>query len=123
MNNTLAVPMIAAELRQRQRRGLSDLGQSVFDPYGGGGIDWGALIGRGIDVTGAVLSRSPYYSPDDPRYQGGGYPSFPQQPGYYPQQQQAYTLGSVGAGGVTVSPTTILLVGVAAALILFGKRR
>ena len=40
---------------------------NYFDAYGRT-LDINDLIARGIDVFGALVSRSPYYSPDDPRY-------------------------------------------------------
>lgn len=98
------------------------LGQLDFNP--GGGLDWTSIINRGIDVAGARLSRSPYYSPDDPRYQTQGGPMYyPQGPVYQGPPGSDYPLGNVGASGVQLSQTTILLIGLAAALFLFGRSR
>ena len=57
------------------------------------------LIARGIDVVGAWSSRSPYYSPDDPRYQQRG--------GYgYPQQYPGRTSNQDFNVGGSVDPRT-----------------
>lgn len=101
------------------------LGQLYFDEYGNPIWD---SINRGIDVIGAAVSDSPYYSPDDPRYQQGGYSpgGYYPQPQYYPQpaaQGGNLSLGSVGLSGVNVSPVTLLLGGIVLALIFFGKSR
>jgi len=45
----------------------------------GNQLSWYDLALRGIDVAGAALSRSPYVSPDDPRYQQRGGYGYPQQ--------------------------------------------
>ena len=72
--------------------GITGLGDFFTGGYGGG-IDWQAIIERGIDVAGARLGRSPYFSPDDPRYRPNvniGYPpgyGFP--PGGRPDQVSA----------------------------------
>jgi len=108
-------------LRRPQR--LQGLGQAVYyDSYGN--PMWDA-INRGIDVAGAALSRSPYYSPDDPRYQQGG---------YYPVSAGGYYSTGAGPGG-NFTPATVSTSGfqinwwAAAAIGLFvgafllGKRR
>lgn len=86
------------------------------------------LIARGIDVAGAALSHSPYYSPDDPRYQQrGGYP--------YPQAYPVRTnQNDVNIGGsldprrglttnLQISPWMLAVGGLAVGAFLFGRRR
>jgi hypothetical protein len=84
----------------------------------GGGIDWGSIIGRGIDVVGAAVSNSPYYSPDDPRYQQQG-------PVYYPQTGgggQVVTTGQGGAG-IHLSTNTLMLIAGGILIFLVARRR
>jgi hypothetical protein len=86
---------------------------------------WGDSINRGIDVLGAWASRSPYLSPDDPRFQQQQRGGYYQQP-YYEQRGVSVTGGidrtGVGAG-LNISTNTLLLVGVVAAVFLLGKGR
>jgi hypothetical protein len=65
---------------------------NYFDAYGRQ-LSINDLIARGIDVAGAWASRSPYYSPDDPRYR--------EQQGRYPQPSNVYWPQQ------TVSPTNL----------------
>lgn len=83
------------------------------------------LIARGIDVVGAWSSRSPYYSPDDPRYQQRG--------GYSNQQAIPYRTNGVNIGGsvdprggvstsLQISPMMLLIFGAVGGAFLFGRR-
>lgn len=80
------------------------------------------LIARGIDVAGAYAGRSPYISPDDPRYrnQRGGW--FPQS---YPGQgvpPGSAVPGAVNPQGFQMSWWAAGLIGVIAGAFLLGKR-
>lgn len=83
------------------------------------------LIARGIDVAGAYAGRSPYISPNDPRYRerrGGWYP----QSGY-PNQTRTntgdYIPGSVNPRGFQLNWWSAALIGVVVGAFLLGKRR
>jgi len=98
-------------------------GNYVFND--GTPLDTNDLIARGIDVAGAYLSRSPYVSPDDPRFQ--------QRVGVYPQGYPIRTTGGVNVGGsvspgglgasVQISPWMLMVGGLVVGAFLFGKRR
>lgn len=101
---------------------------NYFDRYGAP-LTLNDLIARGIDVVGAWGSRSPYISPDDPRYRGRNSPYvYPQG---YPRNQGADDFSIGGSlnprGGLSVnsqvSPWVLMLVGLGAGLLLFGKGR
>lgn len=79
---------------------------------------WGA-INRGIDVLGAYSSRSPYYSPDDPRYQqqqgrGGG---------YYPQPGGQVYASPQGGAGINLSTNTLMLIAGGILIFMVASRR
>lgn len=82
------------------------------------------LIARGIDVVGAWSSRSPYYSPDDPRYQQGQYPQYGQR---YPVSgaygQGGSIPGTVNPQGFQLNWWAAALIGVVAGAFFLGKRR
>lgn len=87
------------------------------------------LIARGIDVAGAALSHSPYYSPDDPRYQQGQYPvrygqNYPVSgyPGSPSQVPAGYVPGTVNTQGFQLNWWTAALIGVVIGSFLLGKR-
>lgn len=86
------------------------------------------LIARGIDVAGAYLSRSPYFSPDDPRYQRRGSYS-DQQGGQIRTNQNGVNIGGSldPRGGlntnVQISPWMLMIGGLVVGAFLFGKRR
>lgn len=84
------------------------------------------LIARGIDVVGAWSSRSPYYSPDDPRYQQGrgGYPYG--YPSGYPAQQLPggnFVPGTLNTQGFQLNWWTAALIGLLVGAFLLGKKR
>lgn len=86
----------------------------------GNPIDWQSVLERGIDVVGAWSSRSPYYSPDDPRYQQrGGYGGY----GPYPTGNQTFVPGAVTPGGFSINWQTAAIVGLLAGAFFLGKRR
>jgi hypothetical protein len=104
---------------------------NAYDQYGNP-IDWNALFARGLDVVGAWASRSPYVSPDDPRYQQrGGYPQGNYPPNYT-QTAGVGVSGNIGPGGVKTSlqlSPTVVFVGALVVGALFvgplitGRRR
>jgi hypothetical protein len=83
------------------------------------------LIARGIDVVGAGVSHSPYYSPDDPRYDergaGGNYPIYTG-PGNRSQVPGGLVPGTVNAQGFQLNWWTAALIGVLVGSFLLGKR-
>jgi hypothetical protein len=84
------------------------------------------LIARGIDVAGARLSRSPYISPDDPRYQRGNFPANFPQPGSANQTRTNsgdYIPGAVNDRGFQLNWWTAALIGVVVGSFLLGKKR
>lgn len=95
---------------------------NYFDEYGRT-LSLNDLIARGIDVVGAATSNSPYYSPDDPRYQGNfpyGYPS------PYPAQQLPggqFVPGTVSTQGFQLNWWSAALIGLLVGAFLLGKRR
>ena len=93
----------------------------AFDPGYGGGIDWGSIINRGIDVACGYLTRSPYYSPDDPRYQQRQ-PAvmYPTQPGANGQVRAGY---DGGGAGINLSTNTLMLIGGAILIWMVASRR
>lgn len=82
------------------------------------------LIARGIDVAGAYAGRSPYISPDDPRYRDDRY----QQPyGYgFPNQTRTrsgdFIPGAVNDRGFQLNWWSAALIGVVVGAFLLGKR-
>lgn len=100
------------------------LGDTVYGEYSSDGTYtggyrterpwWGDLVRQGIDVTGQAITgnRGGYYGP------AANIQSVPQN-----QSRGGFSLGSVGLGGVSISPITLLLGGAAFALIFFGKTR
>ncbi len=112
--------MIVAGGQSMQRRGM---GQMQFDAHGNPIWD---TINRGIDVIGAAWSRSPYVSPDDPRFQ--------QQGGYYGGQTGGYygspatvpagfVPGTVNTQGFQLNWWTAALIGLLLGAFFLGKRR
>lgn len=104
-------------------------GNYVFND--GTSLSLNDLIARGIDVTGAWLSRSPYVSPDDPRYQQrNNYPyGYPQTVPVRTGQGTDFAVGGSlsPTGGlrtnVQVSPWLLMLGGLFVGAIFFGKGR
>lgn len=98
-------------------------------PYDGTEPWWGDSVNRGIDVLGAWASRSPYYSPDDPRYRdqrGGYYPPYPPQGGYPGSPVQVpggVVPGTVNTQGFQINWWTAALLGLLAGAFFLGKRR
>jgi len=90
-----------------------------YDPN----IDLYDLAARGIDVAGAALSRSPYYSPDDPRYRANNQNIY-QFPQPLPQGGNV-AAASLNSGGISASIPfwAWALGGVVLAAFLFGKGR
>lgn len=84
---------------------------------------WSETINRGIDVVGARVGQGQYISPDDPRYQqggwigGGGGAIVPTQTG------PALSPGAVNAAGFSINWWTAALIGVVVGAFLLGKRR
>ena len=84
---------------------------------------WAESINRGIDVVGARIGQGAYISPDDPRYQqggwigGGGGAIVPTQTG------PALSPGAVNAAGFSINWWTAALIGVVVGAFLLGKRR
>lgn len=109
--------MIVAGGQALQRRGM---GQMAFDQYGNPIWD---TINRGIDVVGAYASRSPYISPDDPRFQqdgiyyGGGYPGSPA------NVPAGFVPGTVNTQGFQLNWWTAALIGLLLGAFFLGKRR
>lgn len=96
---------------------------SYFDASGRQ-LDIYDLIARGIDVAGAYAGRSPYYSPDDPRYQnrgGWGFPSGTYPVGGYPTAQNAPV--SFNPQGFNMPWWALLGIGLLAGSFLLGRRR
>lgn len=95
------------------------------DSYDDNSPWWSDSINRGIDVLGAYASRSPYYSPNDPRYQQGqgAWPPV-YSPQVYPPSQYNQSLipGAVSAQGVQINWWTALLIGGLVGAFLFGRR-
>lgn len=90
--------------------------------YGPDGYEYDVndLIARGIDVLGAWASRSPYVSPDDPRYQQGNryptsYPSNRPLPGIVP--------ATVNPQGFQLSWWAAGLIGIVVGSFFLGKGR
>lgn len=108
--------MIVAGGQVYHRRGM---GQMQFDQYGNPIWD---TINRGIDVVGAAWSRSPYISPDDPRYQQGGYYNggYPGSPAQVPA---GYVPGTLNTQGFQINWWTAALIGLLVGAFLLGKRR
>lgn len=112
--------MIVAGGQVYHRPKRPGMGQLYFDSYGNPVWD---TINRGIDVVGAAVSNSPYYSPDDPRYQQDGYY---QTGGAYPAQYAgggAYVPGTVSTQGFQINWWTAALIGLLVGSFLLGKRR
>jgi len=99
---------------------------NYYDAYGRT-LDTNDLLARGIDVLGAWASRSPYYSPDDPRYQQGQYPQRYPAGGGYPgspsQVPAGYVPGTVNTQGFQLNWWTAALIGLVVGSFLLGKRR
>lgn len=94
--------------------------------YGPGGYEYDVndLIARGIDVLGAWASRSPYVSPDDPRYQQGQYPrNYPSGYGTPSQVPGGYIPGAVNPQGFQLNWWAAALIGVVVGAFFLGKRR
>ena len=87
-----------------------------------GSLVWIDSINRGIDVLGAWASRSPYYSPDDPRFQrGGGGVDYPI--GYGGAVQPGGLVpGSVTQTGFQLNWWTAALLGVVVGAFILGKK-
>lgn len=85
------------------------------------------LIARGIDVAGAYAGRSPYISPDDPRYRAGQYQTRYPANGGYPgspaQVPSGYVPGTVNTQGFQLNWWTAALIGVVVGSFLLGKKR
>lgn len=100
---------------------------NYYDALTGRQLDWYDLVARGIDVAGAALSHSPYYSPDDPRYrqQQGQYPYGQQYPGQYGAGVNTnLSLNRSGIGaGLNISTNTLMLIGGAVLLFILGTKR
>jgi len=96
---------------------------NYFDAYGRS-LDINDLIARGIDVAGAWASRSPYYSPDDPRYRQGNQQRYPAggYPGSPSQVPAGYVPGTVNTQGFQLNWWTAALIGVVVGSFLLGKR-
>lgn len=92
---------------------------NYFDAYGRQ-LDINDLIARGIDVVGAWTSRSPYYSPDDPRYRNQGRYPVQQSNVYWPQQTASP--GGINTQGLQLNWWAIAGIGVLAGAFIFGKR-
>jgi hypothetical protein len=90
--------------------------------YGPGGYEYDVndLIARGIDVLGAWTSRSPYISPDDPRYQQGQYPVRP--PSTFPSNVPNSPV-SLNPNGFAMPWWALLGIGVVVGSFLLGKGR
>lgn len=113
--------MIVAGGQSMQRRGM---GQLAFDRYGNPIWD---TINRGIDVIGAATSRSPYISPDDPRFQGdiygGGYYGAAGYPGSPATVPAGFVPGTVNTQGFQLNWWTAALIGLLLGAFFLGKRR
>lgn len=94
---------------------------NYFDRYGRA-LDVNDLIARGIDVVGAWSSRSPYVSPDDPRFRNRGGGWFPGGGGQMVPVGSAVP-GSVNPQGFQLSWWAAGLIGVVVGAFLLGKRR
>lgn len=95
---------------------------NYFDQYGRP-LSVYDLIARGIDVVGAATSNSPYYSPDDPRYQNRGGWNYPSG-GYntpYPTVQNAPV--QFNPQGFQMPWWALLGIGLLAGSFLLGRRR
>lgn len=79
------------------------------------------LIARGIDVAGAYAGNSPYYSPDDPRYQNRGGWNYPAQG--YPNTTQPNAPVSFNPQGFNMPWWALLGLGLLAGSFLLGRRR
>lgn len=90
---------------------------SLFNPNAG--IDWGNIINRGIDVVGAWSSRSPYVSPDDPRYREQPRPIY-QQP--QPQPQPSRPPQNDG-DGIKLSKETLMMFAGGVLIFMVASRR
>jgi len=82
------------------------------------------LIARGIDVVGAWSSRSPYVSPNDPRFQqqqrgnyGAGYPN------PSPVGNQTFVPGSINPSGFQINWQTALIGGLLIGAFFLGSKR
>lgn len=92
---------------------------NYFDRYGRP-LDINDLIARGIDVVGAWSSRSPYVSPDDPRFQNRGGGWFPNQPNV-PFGSTAPV--AINQQGFQMPWWALLGIGLLAGSFLLGRRR
>lgn len=100
-------------------QGLRGLGQSYYLDASGNPV-WDS-INRGIDVLGAWASRSPYYSPDDPRYQRQDYGR-----GSYPPEYVgggSYVPGTLSTQGFQINWWTAALIGLLIGAFFLGKGR
>lgn len=97
---------------------MDEYSYGLFSP----GIDWGSIINRGIDVVGAAVSKSPYYSPNDPRYQPQ-----PQPPVYYPTSAGAggavRTSVSSDGAGLHLSKETLMMIAGGVLIFMLASRR
>jgi len=77
------------------------------------------LIARGIDVVGAWSSRSPYVSPNDPRYRNRG--------GWFPNQANVPVSSTapvaINQQGFQMPWWALLGIGLLAGSFLLGRRR
>lgn len=79
------------------------------------------LIARGIDVVGAWSSRSPYYSPNDPRYQQGQYPVRYSQP-YPVGGSPSFSPGGVNTQGFQINWWAAAGIGLLVGVFFAGRR-
>jgi hypothetical protein len=77
-------------------------------------------------VAGGLLTNSPYYSPDDPRYRYPA-PSTQQHPGAQQppiyQQPGAYVAPRSDGAGINLSNQTLLFIGIGVLAFMLGTRR
>lgn len=98
---------------------------SIFGYTSDEGPWYGGAINRGIDVLGAWASRSPYYSPDDPRYQQQQQQRQPQV--YAPTDPNASgavrtNLNNDGAG-INLSKETLMLIAGGVLIFMVASKR
>lgn len=96
-----------------------------WNDSGDNGINWEAIINRGIDVVGGVFSHGNYISPDDPRFRQR-YPNYDGVPGLpVGGQIGGQVTGNLGPGsagfGLNFTPTTWMLILLGVVILLRKK--